>query len=116
VLVVDRPALDACNATEPLAAFTDGARLHCPGFFCFISGEPGHCEQGQRLIVRVMVHSADVAPAETPRQTGHGGGGCPRSSGCPDASSGAAADTAIAAAAGVAIVVALTMPVALLLQ
>ncbi|CAN6273499.1 unnamed protein product [Urochloa humidicola] len=41
VLVVDRPALDACNATAPLAAFTDGAttvRLDRPGFFCFISG------------------------------------------------------------------------------
>ena len=69
VLVVDRPAFDACNATEPLAAFTDGAttvRLDRPGFFCFISGEPGHCEQGQKLVVRVMVHLAAPGPASAP--------------------------------------------------
>jgi len=66
VLVVDRPAFDACNATEPLAAFTDGSttvRLDRPGFFCFISGEPGHCQQGQRLMVRVMVHPSGLAAA-----------------------------------------------------
>jgi hypothetical protein len=59
VLVVDRLAFDACNASAPLAAFAGGAtefRLHRPGFFCFISGEPGHCEEeGQRLIVRLLV-------------------------------------------------------------
>ncbi|XP_066320551.1 early nodulin-like protein 7 [Miscanthus floridulus] len=51
VLVVDRLAFDACNASELLAAFADGAtkfRLDRPGFFCFISGEAGHCEEGQR--------------------------------------------------------------------
>ena len=68
VLVVDRLAFDACNASEPLAAFADGAtkfRLDRPGFFCFISGEAGHCQEGQRLIVRVMVHPA-LASAPAP--------------------------------------------------
>ena len=59
VLVVNRLAFDACNASAPLAAFAGGAtefRLHRPGFVCFISGEPGHCEEeGQRLIVRLLV-------------------------------------------------------------
>ncbi|KAJ1280004.1 hypothetical protein BS78_04G199000 [Paspalum vaginatum] len=112
VLVVDRLAFDACNATEPIAAFTDGAttfRLDRPGFFCFISGAPGHCEEGQRLIVRVMVHPAlaaapGPAPASAPAgastQPGHGGAddrswpwGCT----CP--SSGAATAVAVGGAA-----------------
>ncbi|KAF8692863.1 hypothetical protein HU200_039220 [Digitaria exilis] len=120
VLVVDREAFDACNTIEPLAAFTDGAttvRLDRPGFFCFISGEPGHCEEGQRLIVRVMVHPALAAvPGPGPvaasgpgssTQPGHGGGGGASSSG---------AATAVAAANGVAIAAAMAMLVGLLLM
>jgi hypothetical protein len=111
VLLVDRTAFDACNTTEPLATFADGATkfvLDRPGFFCFISGKPGHCEEGQRLIVRVMVQPAIVAtpgpasaPATSAPQPGHGGGH----------SSGAA--TAVAAAAGVAAVAALAVFVSL---
>jgi hypothetical protein len=105
VLVVNRLAFDACNASAPLAAFAGGAtefRLHRPGFFCFISGEPGHCEEGQRLIVRVMVHPAALAAAPAP------GPGVPTMtrpgmpSGCSDGASSSAVDAAIAAAAGVA--------------
>jgi len=129
VLVVDRLAFDACNASEPLAAFADGAtrfRLDRPGFFCFISGEAGHCEDGQRLIVRVMVHPALAAapgpaasaPGAPTTQPGHGGGGGrPRpSSGCScsDASSGTGA--AIVAAAGVAIAAAMATVVGLVLM
>ncbi|XP_066327941.1 early nodulin-like protein 5 [Miscanthus floridulus] len=128
VLVVDRLAFDACNASEPLAAFADGAtkfRLDRPGFFCFISGEPGHCEEGQRLIVRVMVHPALAAapgPAASapgaPTQLGHGGGGDgrpgPSGCSCSDASSGVGA--AIAAAAGVAIAAAMATVVSLVLM
>ncbi|KAK1664209.1 hypothetical protein QYE76_052368 [Lolium multiflorum] len=53
VLLVDREDFDACNATEPIARSDDGSTtfpLDRPGFFCFISGHPGHCEEGQRLI------------------------------------------------------------------
>ena len=120
VLLVDRTAFDACNTTEPLATFADGATrfvLDRPGFFCFISGEPGHCEEGQRLIVRVMVHPAIVAtpgPASAPAtsaQLGHGGGGQGHP---PRASSGA--DTAVAAAASVAVAAALAAFVSLVLM
>jgi len=120
VLLVDRTAFDACNTTEPLATFADGATrfvLDRPGFFCFISGEPGHCEEGQRLIVRVMVHPAIVAtpgPASAPvtsAQPDHGGGGQGHP---PRASSGA--DTAVAAAAGVAVAAALAAFVSLVLM
>ncbi|CAL4976878.1 unnamed protein product [Urochloa decumbens] len=100
VLVVERPAFDACDAAAPLAAFDDGATtvtLDRPGFFCFISGEPGHCQEGQKLIVRVMVHPPQLpatGPAGAPgasAQPGRGGG----------ATSGAAVD--VAAPAGVAV-------------
>ncbi|RLM78718.1 hypothetical protein C2845_PM12G11580 [Panicum miliaceum] len=102
VLVVDRPAFDACNATEPLAAFSDGAttvRLDRPGFFCFISGEAGHCQEGQRLMVRVMVHPAGLAAAPAPGTLAQPGVR-PRPSGCTSSSSAAAS---VAAAAAVAV-------------
>ncbi|CAN6245137.1 unnamed protein product [Urochloa humidicola] len=112
VLVVDRPALDACNATAPLAAFADGAttvRLDRPGFFCFISGEPGHCEEGQRLVVRVMVHPA--APAAAP-----GTSALPGHVGSPGASSGAAAEVVAAASVGVAVAMAVLVSIVLVRQ
>ncbi|KAF8661517.1 hypothetical protein HU200_056937 [Digitaria exilis] len=106
VLLVDRPDFDACNATAPLAAFVDGATtfpLDRPGFFCFISGEPGHCEEGQRLIVRVMVHPAALPPAPAPASApgtseppGHGGPGNP---GATSGSAATATATAVAAVA-----------------
>uniref|UniRef100_A0ACD5VI59 Uncharacterized protein n=1 Tax=Avena sativa TaxID=4498 RepID=A0ACD5VI59_AVESA len=69
VLLVDREDFDTCNATEPIARSDDGSTkvpLDRPGFFCFISAQPGHCEEGQKLIVRVMVHPAQLAPAPGP--------------------------------------------------
>ncbi|CAL4968211.1 unnamed protein product [Urochloa decumbens] len=118
VLVVDRPALDACNTTAPLAAFADGAttvRLDRPGFFCFISGEPGHCEEGQRLVVRVMVHPAALAAAPgtaafapgTSALPGHGGGG---------ESSVAVAEVATAAGVGAAVAMAVLVGIVLVRQ
>ncbi|KAJ1283285.1 hypothetical protein BS78_03G116800 [Paspalum vaginatum] len=122
VLLVDRACFDACNATEPLATFADGDTtfpLDRPGFFCFISGEPGHCEEGQRLIVRVMVHPgvaaapgpAASAPGTTPAQPGPGHGGGRTT---PDTPSGAA--TAVASAAGVAVAAALAVLASLVLM
>ncbi|CAN6279216.1 unnamed protein product [Urochloa humidicola] len=115
VLVVDRPALDACNATAPLAEFADGAttvRLDRPGFFCFISGEPGHCEEGQRLVVRVMVHPAALAAAPG-QQAASAPGASALPGGHGGASSGAAAE--VAAAAGVGVAVAMVVLVCIVL-
>jgi hypothetical protein len=119
VLLVERPAFDACNTTAPLATFNDGATtfpLDRPGFFCFISGEPGHCEQGQKLVVRVMVHLAAPGPASAPGAPGQPGhvGGRPRPPGLPGATSDAT--TAAAAAAGVAVAAALAAFVSLVLM
>ena len=116
---MDREEFDACDATEPLAKFVDGnttLRLYRPGFFCFISGEPGHCQEGQKLIVRVMVHPAGAAaapgPANAPAtsQPGHGGDGS-GSGGQPGTSSG----TAAVAACGVALAAAMAVLVGLVL-
>ncbi|KAF0897854.1 hypothetical protein E2562_001581 [Oryza meyeriana var. granulata] len=115
VLVVDRESFDGCNATEPLARFADGAttvRLDRPGFFSFISGAPGHCEEGQKLIVRVMVHPAEIAAAPGPAlapatsQPGHGGapgsGSGSGSSARPGQSGASSGATAVAAGASLA--------------
>ncbi|KAG8045193.1 hypothetical protein GUJ93_ZPchr0008g12222 [Zizania palustris] len=118
VLVVDRKAFDGCNATEPLARFADGAttvRLDRPGFFCFISGEPGHCEVGQKLIVRVMVHPAEQAAAASPgpayppatSRPGRGGGGGAGSGSSSSSGSGASSGaTTVAAGAALALAMA----------
>ncbi|XP_051224389.1 early nodulin-like protein 21 [Lolium perenne] len=122
VLLVDREDFDACNATEPIARSDDGSTtfpLDRPGFFCFISGHPGHCEEGQRLIVRVMVHPAELAPAPGPdayapgaSQPGGGGGG---SSGGQGGSSSGASSAAVAVG-GFALAAALAVGLVLLLQ
>ncbi|KAL9232822.1 hypothetical protein vseg_007887 [Gypsophila vaccaria] len=60
VLQVDREDYGSCNVTSPILKFEDGNtvfKFDHSGFFCFISGKPGHCEAGQKMIVRVMVQS-----------------------------------------------------------
>ncbi|KAL6626407.1 hypothetical protein ACP70R_030133 [Stipagrostis hirtigluma subsp. patula] len=109
VLQVDRPAFDACNTTDPLASFSDGnttVLLDRPGFFCFISGEPGHCEQGQKVVVRVMVQPGDHPVAPGPASA-------PAPSGQPDHGWGSGAATAVAAGSGVAVAGAATVLVGL---
>jgi hypothetical protein len=121
VLLVDREDFDACNATEPIARSDDGSTtfpLDRPGFFCFISGHPGHCEEGQRLIVRVMVHPAGLAPAPGPNayapgtsQPGGGGG-----SGGGQGGSSSGASSAAVAVGDFALAAALAAGLVLLLQ
>ncbi|MQM08063.1 hypothetical protein Taro_040918 [Colocasia esculenta] len=56
VLLVDKRGYYHCNTTNVTAAFHDGRtvfNLDKPGLLYFISGEPGHCKNGQRLIVDV---------------------------------------------------------------
>ena len=124
VLLVSREEFDACNATDPLSRFADGSttvRLDRPGFFCFISGEPGHCEEGQRLIVRVMVHPAEPAPAPGPAAyaPGQGGDGSGSGGGHGGSSPGTSSAAAAVAAGGVALaaaMAALCVGLVLLLQ
>lgn len=69
VVVVDREACGKCSAADPLVFFDNGNttfRFDRYGFFYFISGSQGHCEAGQRLIVRVMVHPATSGVSGSP--------------------------------------------------
>ncbi|XP_074567063.1 early nodulin-like protein 5 [Curcuma longa] len=69
VAVVDREAYGECSAADPLVLFDNGNttfRFDRYGFFYFISGASGHCEAGQRLIVRVMVHPATSGASGSP--------------------------------------------------
>ncbi|KAF5188064.1 Early nodulin-like protein [Thalictrum thalictroides] len=79
VLVVDRDDFRHCNVTNPISQLNDGNsvfRFDRYGFFYFISGEPGHCKSGQRVIIRVMVHPEIVeAPNIAPTPQGSRGGG-----------------------------------------
>ncbi|XP_072962624.1 early nodulin-like protein 21 [Typha angustifolia] len=82
VLLVDRKAYSECNTTAPLLEFADGNttfRFDRYGFFYFISGTAGHCEAGQRIIIRVMVHPevavGSPGPAPGLQPGGSGGSG-----------------------------------------
>lgn len=73
---------ESCLMSNPAFEFNDGDtvfRLDRHGFFYFISGNPGHCRAGQKLVVRVMVQSR-VHPSHGPDATPHpaegGNSGC----------------------------------------
>ncbi|XP_061364198.1 early nodulin-like protein 15 [Gastrolobium bilobum] len=57
VLQVSKEDYPNCNITNPIKEYSDGntkVKLDHPGPFYFISGEKGHCEKGQKLIVVVL--------------------------------------------------------------
>lgn len=70
MLVVSSADYSTCNTSNPISRFAGGDAVyefHRSGLFYFISGIPGHCRSGQRLIVRVIHPSApDLAPSPAP--------------------------------------------------
>ncbi|CAN6819900.1 unnamed protein product [Brassica oleracea] len=57
VLVVSEEEYKKCKATKPqLYSNNEDAvfKLDRPGLFYFISGISGHCEKGQKMIIKVM--------------------------------------------------------------
>ncbi|KAF3336657.1 mavicyanin-like protein [Carex littledalei] len=69
VLLISRDDYRSCDASNPIVMFTDGNstfEFDRVGFFYFISGEPGHCSAGQRMIVRVMAWTEDMSPSGAP--------------------------------------------------
>ncbi|XAR56796.1 hypothetical protein NMG60_11037394 [Bertholletia excelsa] len=67
VLVVNKSDYVNCVTSNPISKFEDGEtvfRFHRFGYFYFISGQPGHCKSGQRMIVQVMVHP-EVEPPQS---------------------------------------------------
>ncbi|KAI8544488.1 hypothetical protein RHMOL_Rhmol08G0300900 [Rhododendron molle] len=67
VLVVDKFGYYHCNASNPISTFNHGnttvVNLDKPGPIYFISGDPNHCKDGQRLVIEVMsLHQVAHSP------------------------------------------------------
>ncbi|KAL6183240.1 PREDICTED: mavicyanin-like [Fragaria vesca subsp. vesca] len=65
VMVVTEAEYEKCHSDKPIFTAKDGGsvfKLDRPGLFYFISGTDGHCEKGQKMIVKVL---ASPAAAET---------------------------------------------------
>ncbi|KDP29128.1 hypothetical protein JCGZ_16517 [Jatropha curcas] len=56
VLRVNKESFESCNALSPLSTNESGediVNLMEPGEYYFICGKPGHCQDGQKLSIRV---------------------------------------------------------------
>ncbi|XP_057738226.1 early nodulin-like protein 5 [Arachis stenosperma] len=81
VLVVSEEEYESCRSTKPLFFSNNGDtvfKFEHPGVYYFISGVRGHCDKGQKMIVKVLAvhnpkpeppHSHSPAPAFTPAST-----------------------------------------------
>ena len=84
VLLVSHDDYKQCSTETPVRRFTGGDTkftLDGLGPFYFVSGVPGHCEKGQRMIARVRMPSSLTAgvPAAAPGMPPTvGAGGAPR--------------------------------------
>ncbi|KAL2935510.1 Early nodulin-like protein 1 [Bienertia sinuspersici] len=70
VMLVTDPEYDKCRSTQPLYFANNGDTsfvLDRPGLFYFISGVSGHCERGQKMIVKVL--DIESPPAQSQDQT-----------------------------------------------
>jgi len=57
VMVVTEADYDNCRASHPIFFSNNGdtaVALDHPGPVYFISGESGHCERGQRMVVQIV--------------------------------------------------------------
>uniref|UniRef100_A0A1D1YC34 Early nodulin-like protein 2 n=1 Tax=Anthurium amnicola TaxID=1678845 RepID=A0A1D1YC34_9ARAE len=73
VLVVNYDDYSGCSLINPLLKLADHNttfEFNRYGFFYFISGQPGHCKAGQKVVVRVMVHPASMSPHPAPAPAG----------------------------------------------
>ncbi|KAI3970347.1 hypothetical protein MKX01_023994 [Papaver californicum] len=80
VMVVSDTDYKACNSTQPIFFSNNGNtifKLDRSGYFYFISGVSGHCERGQKMIIKVL--AVEEPPAS-------GDGNTPASSGAATAS------------------------------
>ncbi|KAL2944981.1 Early nodulin-like protein 1 [Bienertia sinuspersici] len=102
VLLVEGDDYENCQVKNPKSKFEDGNtvfKFDHSGFFYFISGKPGHCQAGQKMIIRVMVQSAAHQPtASAPApfvDSVEGPSGAPAGgpSGAPDGGDGMISDS-----------------------
>ncbi|XAR66749.1 hypothetical protein NMG60_11013073 [Bertholletia excelsa] len=68
VLQVSEEDFESCNGSKPIRVYSDGdtkIALDRSGPFYFISGAEGHCEKGQKMVVRVLSprHGSRIHPS-----------------------------------------------------
>ncbi|CAI9757619.1 unnamed protein product [Fraxinus pennsylvanica] len=67
VVVVDKWGYYHCNASHPISVYNTGntiINIEKSGPMYFVSGDPEHCKNGQRLLVEVIrVHQDSPAPS-----------------------------------------------------
>ncbi|KAL5071516.1 hypothetical protein RYX36_022403 [Vicia faba] len=73
VLQVSKEDYVSCNTSHPIKKYNDGktkVRFDHSGPYYYISGEKGHCEKGEKVIVLVVSQrspgAAPVSPASAP--------------------------------------------------
>lgn len=65
VLVVTEAEYQKCRSTQPIFFSNNGdtvVTLDRPGLFYFISGVSGHCERGQKMIIKVLEPETSASP------------------------------------------------------
>ncbi|KAL6851742.1 hypothetical protein ACP4OV_020306 [Aristida adscensionis] len=86
VMVVTEDDYNNCRASHPIFFSNNGdtdVELDRPGAFYFISGATGHCERGQRMVIKVIGHDAPDGPPPPPAPPSppHPSGAAPRAGG-----------------------------------
>ncbi|KAK4427952.1 Mavicyanin [Sesamum alatum] len=70
VQVVDKWGYYHCNSSHPISVFHDGntvIKLQQPGLVYFVSADPDHCKNGQKLTVEVTpLHQNSQSPSDAP--------------------------------------------------
>ncbi|KAL7235890.1 hypothetical protein ACSBR1_019218 [Camellia fascicularis] len=70
ILVVDKCGYFHCNMSNPISTFNNGnnivVSLDKLGPMYFVSGDPDHCKNSQRLVIQVMTCMHKPAAAATP--------------------------------------------------
>ncbi|KAH7858951.1 hypothetical protein Vadar_029731 [Vaccinium darrowii] len=72
VLVVSEEEYNKCKSAHPIFFSNNGDtvfKLDRPGLFYFISGVAGHCERGQKMIVKVL-EPVSLPPPPPPSNSG----------------------------------------------
>ncbi|XP_008244053.1 PREDICTED: mavicyanin-like [Prunus mume] len=71
VLVVTKDEYEKCHSAHPIFFSNNGVTvftLERPGLFYFISGVSGHCERGQKMIIKVLEPASPPQSADQNEQ------------------------------------------------
>ncbi|CAL8140961.1 unnamed protein product [Prunus armeniaca] len=71
VMVVTKDEYEKCHSAQPIFFSNNGVTvftLDRPGLFNFISGVSGHCERGQKIIIKVLEPASPPQSADQNKQ------------------------------------------------